>query len=60
MSFLDGRDMKTDQEVKLMRQERLKGKRQDQAAARSGMSVRTLRKYERTGELPSQLRKPWS
>ena len=50
--------MKTDQEVKLMRQERLKGKRQDQAAARSGMSVRTLRKYERTGELPSQLRKP--
>jgi len=33
MSFLDGRDMKTDQEVKLMRQERLKGKRQDQAAA---------------------------
>jgi transposase len=50
--------MKTDQEVKLMRQERLKGKRQEQAAARSGMSVRTLRKYEQSGELPSELRKP--
>jgi transposase len=49
--------MKTDQEVKLMRQERLRGKRQDQAAARSGMSVRTLRKYERSGDLPSQLKK---
>jgi transcriptional regulator with XRE-family HTH domain len=50
--------MKTDSEVLLMKRERLKGKTQEQAAARSGMSVRTARKYERAGSLPSQLKQP--
>jgi len=50
--------MKTDAEVRRMVQERAKGKTQDQAAARTGMSVRTLRTYERAGQLPSQLRQP--
>ena len=48
--------MKTDREVKLMHRERGKGKSQEQAAARSGMAVRTLRKYERVGQLPSALK----
>jgi transposase InsO family protein len=48
--------MKTDQEVKLMSRERTKGNSQELAAARSGMSVRTLRKYERLGKLPSQMK----
>jgi transcriptional regulator with XRE-family HTH domain len=48
--------MKTDSEVLLMKRERLKGKTQEQAAARAGMSVRTARKYERAGALPSQLK----
>jgi hypothetical protein len=50
--------MKTDQEVGLMRGERRKGRTQQQAAARAGMGVRTLRKYERLGQLPSQLKRP--
>ena len=50
--------MKTDHEVLLMKRERLKGKTQDQAAARAGMSVRTARKYEQAGHLPSQLKQP--
>src|SRR5215210_4342477 len=50
--------MKTDHEVKRMRNERSKGKTQEQAAARSSMSVRTARKYERLGKLPSQLKQP--
>jgi len=41
-----------------MKRERLKGKTQDQAAARTGMSVRTARKYEQAGHLPSQLKQP--
>jgi transcriptional regulator with XRE-family HTH domain len=49
--------MKTDHEVRSMRNERLKGKTQAQAAARAGMSVRTARKYERLAQLPSQLKK---
>jgi transcriptional regulator with XRE-family HTH domain len=49
--------MKTDQEVKLMQRERQKGRSQEQAAARAGMAIRTLRKYERIGQLPSQLKK---
>jgi Mu transposase-like protein len=48
--------MKTDAEVLLMMRERSKGKTQDQAAARAGMSVRTARKYERTGKLPAQVK----
>ena len=50
--------MKTDAEVRRMIKERIAGKTQEQAAARVGMSVRTLRKYERAGRLPSQLRQP--
>jgi transcriptional regulator with XRE-family HTH domain len=50
--------MKTDAEVRLMRRERAKGKTQEQAAARAGMSVRTLRRYERAGTLPSQQHRP--
>jgi transcriptional regulator with XRE-family HTH domain len=50
--------MKTDHEVRRMRNERHNGKTQAQAAARAGMSVRTARKYERLAQLPSQLKKP--
>lgn len=50
--------MKTDHEVRLMRRERTNGKTQEQAAARAGMSVRTARKYERLGQLPSQTKQP--
>ena len=50
--------MKTDHEVRRMLNERRKGKTQEQAAARTSMSVRTARKYERLAQLPSQLKKP--
>jgi hypothetical protein len=50
--------MKTDGEVRIMIRERAKGKTQEQAAARAGMSVRTVRTYERLGKLPSQLKQP--
>lgn len=50
--------MKTDAEVLLMKRERTKGRTQEQAAARAGMSVRTARAYERRGRLPSQLKQP--
>jgi transcriptional regulator with XRE-family HTH domain len=50
--------MKRDAEVRLMKRERAKGKTQEQAAARAGMSVRTVRKYERVGKLPSELQAP--
>jgi transcriptional regulator with XRE-family HTH domain len=50
--------MKNDHEVLRMRRERSHGKTQEQAAARAGMSVRTARKYERLGQLPSQVRQP--
>src|SRR5215210_4267100 len=50
--------MKTDAEVQLMMRERAKGKTQEQAAARAGMSIGTARKYERQGQLPSQLKQP--
>lgn len=50
--------MKKDGEIKLLLDERGKGVSQKVAAARSGMSERTARKYERAGKLPSQLRKP--
>lgn len=52
--------MKRDREVELMRRERARGASQEVAAARSGMSVRTLRKYERRGQLPSELNAPRS
>ncbi len=41
--------MKSDAEVLLMKRERARGKTQEQAAARAGMSVRTARSYERQG-----------
>jgi transcriptional regulator with XRE-family HTH domain len=50
--------MKQDAEVLLMLRERAKGRTQEQAAARAGMSVRTVRTYERRGKLPSQLKQP--
>jgi transposase len=50
--------MKSDREVELMRRERARGATQELAAARSGMSVRTLRNYERRGSLPSDLKAP--
>ena len=50
--------MKTDNEVQIMNHERRKGKTQEQAAARAGMHPNTARKYERAGQLPSQLRQP--
>ena len=49
--------MKKDEEVKLLFKERKKGRTQEVAAARSGMSVRTARSYEKAGSLPSNLRK---
>jgi transcriptional regulator with XRE-family HTH domain len=50
--------MKVDAEVLLMLRERARGRTQLQAAARSGMSVRTVRNYERRARLPSQLAQP--
>jgi hypothetical protein len=50
--------MKNNHEVLRMRQERSNGKTQEQAAAHASMSVRTARKYERLGQLPSQLTQP--
>src|SRR6266702_1452022 len=50
--------MKQDAEVLLMLRERAKGRTQEQAAARAGMSVRTARAYERRARLPSQLKQP--
>ena len=50
--------MKRDAEVLVMLRERAKGRSQEQAAIRAGMSVRTVREYERRAKLPSQLRQP--
>ncbi len=47
--------MITDEQARLLRQGRMKGKTQESAAAAAGMSVRTARKWE-TGPLPSQTR----
>src|SRR5258708_21979290 len=38
--------------------ERRKGTNQERAATRAGISVKTARKYERAGKLPSQLKQP--
>jgi transcriptional regulator with XRE-family HTH domain len=54
----EGSGMKRDSEVLLMRRERARGRSQEQAAARVGMSVRTIRRYERRSQLPSQLKQP--
>jgi transposase len=50
--------MKSDGEVMLIQRERAKGRTQVQAAARAGMSERTVRKYEHAHKLPSQLQQP--
>ena len=50
--------MKRDPEVLRMLRERAKGRTQEQAAARAGMSVRTAGTYERLGQLPSQRKPP--
>jgi hypothetical protein len=50
--------MKRDPEVLRMLKERANGRTQIQAAARAGMSERTAGKYERLGQLPSQLKQP--
>ncbi len=50
--------MKRDAEVLVMLRERAKGRTQEQAAIRAGMSVRTVREYERRAKLPSQLKQP--
>lgn len=52
--------MKKDGEIKLLMDERRKGTRQALAAAKTGMSERTARKYEKAGKLPSQLKTPRS
>src|SRR6266545_97980 len=54
----EGSGMKRESAGLLMRRERAKGRTQEQAAARAGMSVRTLRRYERRGKLPSQFQEP--
>ena len=51
-----GAGVVTDQQVRLMRQKRMEGKKQQTAAAMARMSVRSARKWER-GPLPSE-RKP--
>jgi transcriptional regulator with XRE-family HTH domain len=58
MALQERSAMKRDAEVLLMRRERARGRTQLQAAARVGMSVRTLRRYERRGRLPSELKAP--
>ncbi len=50
--------MKKDAEVRLLIEERRKGRSQALAAARAGMSERAARTYERAGVLPSQMRRP--
>lgn len=50
--------MKKDGEIRLLLQERRKGASQKLAAAKTGMSERTVRKYEQAGKLPSQMKKP--
>src|SRR4051812_7578466 len=61
MVFFEKEDaMKRDPEVLRMLRERGKGRTQEQAAARAGMSVRTAGTYERLGQLPSQRTSPRS
>ncbi len=50
--------MVTDEQVRLLRQKRMKGKSQESAAAAAGMSVRTARKWESAGALPSATKTP--
>ena len=50
--------MKKDGEIKLLLEERRKGASRKLTAARTGMSERTVRKYEKAGTLPSQMKVP--
>ena len=50
--------MVTDQQVKQLRRLRANGKSQEAAAARSDMTVKTARKWEKSSMLPSQSKKP--
>jgi len=48
----------TDTQVRIIMRERSKGRTQEQAAAKANLSSRkTVRKYERVGRLPSELKK---
>ncbi len=48
----------TDAQVRIMMRERSKGRTQEQAAAKANLSSRkTVRKYERLGKQPSELKK---
>lgn len=49
MSSERGGGMKKNGEIKLLLEERRKGASQKLAAARTGMSERTVRKYEQSG-----------
>lgn len=49
--------MVTDEQVRLLRQRQMEGKKQETAAAAAGMSVRSARKWQR-GPLPSKTKKP--
>jgi DNA-binding transcriptional MerR regulator len=49
----------TDAQVRIMMRERRKGKTQEQAAAKGNIGSRkTVRKYERLGKLPSEMKEP--
>jgi hypothetical protein len=49
----------TDAQVRIVMRERRKGKTQEQAAAKANLDSRkTVWKYEKLGELPSELKKP--
>ena len=50
--------MKTDVEVRRYMNERRKGTSREVAAERAGMSVKTARRYERAGKLPSEMKQP--
>jgi hypothetical protein len=49
--------MVTDEQVRLLRQKTMEGKKQESAAAAAAMSVRSARKWQR-GSLPSETKKP--
>jgi len=49
----------TDTQVRIIMRERSQGKTQEQAAAKANISSRkTVRKYERLGKLPGEMKKP--
>lgn len=51
----------TDAQVRLLMKERTKGRSQDQAAVKANLKSRkTVAKYERLGQLPSELKQPRS